>query len=264
MEWSEPRPGAVRVEVRRGVLETVVRAVGELDLGTIDAFQRALPAPDTCAPRVVLDLSGVTFCAVVGAHVLARWRDEVEAVGGRVSLRRPQRAVLRVLEVIGLQSWCIDLAADNGSESLRADDQALTALLSGTMQRAIRVTGAPMGSAQRFEIGDSTLHLVAHHGFGPRFVDYFATVGGPATSCGAVVRDLRPVFVDNVLTSPVFAGAERDELLRAGVRAVASMPVFSPDRRLLGVFSTHYPRTLTWSPEHRSALLDIGRYAAAA
>ena len=82
-----------------------------------------------------------------------------------------------------------------------------------------------MGSAQLFEAQDETLRLVAHHGFGSRFVDYFATVGGPATSCGIAARYLRPVFVDNVLTSPVFAGAERDELLRAGVWAVASLPV---------------------------------------
>lgn len=262
MGWSEPS-GTVRVEVAWDARLTVVRAAGELDLGTVDAFQRALPAPEACAARVVLDLGDVTFCAVAGAQVLARWRDLIEAAGGRVLLRRPQRAVLRVLEVIGLQGWSIEPEAGGGSVWPRGDAQALTSLLTGTMKRALRVTGAPMGSAQRFEADDETLHLVAHHGFGPRFVEYFATVGGPATSCGAAARDLRPVFVDNVLTSPLFAGAERDELLRAGVWAVASLPVLAPDRTLLGVFSTHYPRTYTWTSEHRSMLLDIGEYAAA-
>jgi len=259
---SDPS-GAVLVEVAWGARQTVVRITGELDLGTVETFQRALPSADQCAAHVVLDLGKVTFCAVAGAQVLAQWRDLVEAAGSRVLLRRPQRAVLRVLEVIGFQGWCIEPEHDGGSLWPRGDTQALTALLADTMQRALRVTGAPMGSAQRFEAVDETLHLVAHHGFGPRFVEYFAKVGGPATSCGAAARDLRPVFVDNVLTSPMFAGAERDELLRAGVWAVASMPVLAPDRTLLGVFSTHYPRTYTWTPEHRSTLLDIGEYAVA-
>jgi len=30
-----------------------------------------------------------------------------------------------------------------------------------------------------------------------------------------------------------------------------------------GVYSTLYPRTYTWTPEHHSTLPDIGEYAAA-
>jgi anti-anti-sigma factor len=264
--WSE-RSAPVRVEVVQDGHQTVVHAAGELDSAAADALRRALPSPGQCAPWVVLDLGGVTFCAVAGARVLAQWRDRVEAGGGRVLLRHPQRAVLRVLEVTGLQAWSTESDAGiGGAGAVHAggDGQALTALLAGAMRRAMLATGAPMGSAQRFESSDETLRLVGHHGFGSRFVEYFATVGGPETSCGAAARDLRAVFVDDVLVSPVFAGAERDELLRAGVGSVASMPVLSPQRTLLGVVSTHYPRTHAWTPERRSTLLKTGEHTTAA
>ena len=96
-----------------------------------------------------------------------------------------------------------------------------------------------LGSAQYFHQATGTLRLVAHPGFGRRFTSFFETVQGYDTSCGTAATDQRPVLVQDVRTSPIFAGSpELDVLLASGVGSCVSIPVITGDG-LLGVVSTH-------------------------
>jgi anti-anti-sigma factor len=269
MEWSEKRadpPWAIRIAVEHdaegGGARTVLHVAGELDSVTIPAFERALPETATLAPRVVLDLSRVTFCSVVGVRALARLRLRIEGGGGRVlTVRRPNRTVRRVFALSGLAGrWGMgraeaDVAAAHGAHA---------ALLTGTLEAAMCAASAPMGTAQYYEQATGVLHIVAHQGFGHRFVSFFETVEGRSTSCGAAADDLRPVFVEDVASSPLFAGTpELDVLLEASVGGVASVPIVSPARTLIGVVSTHHPAPRSWTADQRSALEHVGTHAAA-
>ena len=269
MKWSEKRSDpslAIRMAVEHDTdatgERTVLHVAGELDYLTIPVFERALPEFATLAPRVVLDLSRVTFCSVVGVRALARLRLRVESEGGRaLEIRRPNRAVRRVFALSGLaERWGMgraetDVAAAHGAHA---------ALLTGTLEAAMCATDAPMGTAQYYDQSTGMLHIVAHQGFGYRFVAFFETVEGRSTSCGAAASDLRPVFVDDVATSPIFVGTpELDVLLEASVGRVASLPIVSPARTLVGVVSTHHPAARSWTADQRTALEHVGTHAAA-
>ena len=141
--WSEPNPAAIRVEIEWGPAKTVVRVFGELDLGTVDAFERALPSAGKCAARVVLDLSDVTFCAVAGARVIAQWSDQVEADGGWVLLRGADGSVLRVLETVGLRTWFVEPQTDDDPVRPGDDPVVATTLLASVMRQALLIIRTP-------------------------------------------------------------------------------------------------------------------------
>lgn len=96
------------------------------------------------------------------------------------------------------------------------------------------------------------LHMTAHHGFGPAFLDYFATVDETSpTACGRALAARRPILVDDVARSPIFAGQSTLEaMLDAGSRAVASYPLCGADGTVLGVLSLHHRRH---GPTHDAA-----------
>jgi anti-sigma B factor antagonist len=90
---------AISAEVRDD--EVVVDVRGEIDLSTAPLLdQRLSQFADT--PKVVVDLSGVTFLDSSGLGVLVRTSNKVETQGGviRVVVSHPQ--VLKVLEITGL------------------------------------------------------------------------------------------------------------------------------------------------------------------
>jgi anti-anti-sigma factor len=274
MEWSDAS-AEIRVAVEDAVVgrasssadarsrdaaATIVHVAGELDYLTIPAFERALPERAALGARVVLDLSRVTFCSVVGIRALARLRERLDADGHALEIRRPHRAVRRVFELTGqARGWGIGPA---GRDAAEGHGEA-AALLTGALEAALCATGAPMGTAQYYDQDSGILHIVAHQGFDYRFVAFFETVEGRFTSCGAAAQDLRPVFVDDVAASPIFAGTpELEILLEASVGGVASLPIVSPARTLIGVVSTHQPAPGSWSADHRIALTNIGSHAA--
>ncbi|HEX4789705.1 MAG TPA: STAS domain-containing protein [Actinospica sp.] len=258
MKWSDPS-AAIRVAVEEDTASTVVHAAGELDELSAPVFERVLPDCATLAERVVLDLSRVTFCSVAGLRALTRLRERTEAGGRLLEVRRPNRAVRRVFELSGLsESWDLGPAP----EEAVAGHGAQTALLTGVLQAALCATGALMGTAQYYDRSTGTLRIVAHQGFGYRFVSFFETVEGRSTTCGSAALDLQPVFVDDVTASPIFAGTpELDALLEASVGCVASLPIVSSARTLIGVVSTHQRQPGSWSADHRAAFADIGGHA---
>ena len=65
------------------------------------------------------------------------------------------------------------------------------------------------------------------------------TIGPKGGSCGTAVYRREPVYVNDILTDPVW-DHYRHRLLPFGIRAVWSRPLFTSEGRLLGTFAIHY------------------------
>jgi anti-sigma B factor antagonist len=89
-------------EVSAG-LDWVIRPVGELDMATASELdQRILSAMrDRPSGHVVVDLDQVEFMDSAGLRMLLTAAATARTNGNRLLLRRPQRAVRRLIEVTG-------------------------------------------------------------------------------------------------------------------------------------------------------------------
>jgi hypothetical protein len=130
-----------------------------------------------------------------------------------------------------------------------------------TLDVAIATTGADMGNVQlRTPEG---LRIVAHRGFQPPFLEFFACVSGGETSCGVALLECRQVVIGDVATDALYAGmAARGVLLDAGVRAAQSTPLTGESGDILGVLSTHYRHKHEPSERELEIVDQIARRAA--
>jgi anti-anti-sigma factor len=86
----------------------VVTLHGDIDHDVKDALSTALlpeDGPDDGPPpRVVADLSGVTFLDSTGINVFVHVHHQVSTAHGWLRLAAPRESVLRVLELVGLDT----------------------------------------------------------------------------------------------------------------------------------------------------------------
>jgi anti-sigma B factor antagonist len=85
----------------------IVTAAGEIDLYTAPKLQADLAAViDGAAPatRVVIDMSGVEFCDSTGMNALLGALRQVRERGGELELAAPRPAIMKILQVTGLDS----------------------------------------------------------------------------------------------------------------------------------------------------------------
>lgn len=84
----------------------VVTAAGEIDLYTAPKLQADLAGiiEATPAARVVIDMSGVEFCDSTGMNVLLSALRQVRERGGELELAAPRPAVMKILQVTGLDA----------------------------------------------------------------------------------------------------------------------------------------------------------------
>jgi anti-anti-sigma factor len=84
----------------------VLALSGELDVITAPDLAEQLDAlaAEAC-PRVLLELSGLTFVDSAGVSVLVKARHEAEAIGRQLILSNPTEQVDQVFSVLGLASW---------------------------------------------------------------------------------------------------------------------------------------------------------------
>jgi anti-anti-sigma factor len=83
----------------------VVTLRGEIDHDVKDALHEALLPREgggDQAPRIVADLSGVTFVDSTGINVFIHVHQDASAAGGWLRLAAAQEPVRRVIELIGL------------------------------------------------------------------------------------------------------------------------------------------------------------------
>lgn len=107
---------------------------------------------------------------------------------------------------------------------------------------AIGITGADMGTLQRFDERADCLRIAASRGFSSEALTLFGVVRrDTATSCAAALTRRMRVFVGDVSTSYLFVGTLELDMLRAGgIAAVHSTPLISSNGHLWGVLSTHF------------------------
>ena len=134
-------------------------------------------------------------------------------------------------------------------------------LMDEIVETALQVTGADMGNIQLLEGG--VLKIIAHRGFKSDFLDFFKQVDGLDTACGTAMKGGERVIVEDVASSPIFAGtAALSAMLQAEARAVQSTPLVTRSGEMIGMLSTHYRHP--HRPSNRDLrLLDIlGRQTA--
>ena len=89
------------VEMISGV--PVVSAPEEIDITNADMLRAALLESARAGPGAfVVDLTRTRFCDTAGLHALVSARKRAQAEGGEVLLVVPGAAVLRILQVTGL------------------------------------------------------------------------------------------------------------------------------------------------------------------
>lgn len=113
-------------------------------------------------------------------------------------------------------------------------------LLENVLDAALTHSSADMGNVQLFDPRRRRLHLTAHRGFEPPFLDFFEWVDDEGSACAAASAQRARVVVPDVEHSPLFSGVSREVMLDARAVAVHSAPLISPSGRLLGVISCHY------------------------
>ncbi|WP_413755193.1 STAS domain-containing protein [Streptomyces sp. MMBL 11-3] len=83
----------------------VVSANGELDADVCPLLEAALHAKDGLQPpRVVVDLSGVTFMDSSGINLFANAYQTLTSAGGWLRIAAPTGPVHRVLSLVGLDT----------------------------------------------------------------------------------------------------------------------------------------------------------------
>ncbi len=80
----------------------MLRLHGELDISTQQLFVNALTGVDESIPRIVLDLSDLTFIDCGNIGVIHQTRIVAGLRGTFLELRSPNPQLLRILELIGL------------------------------------------------------------------------------------------------------------------------------------------------------------------
>jgi PAS domain S-box-containing protein len=170
---------------------------------------------DSGAP--VRDAQGRQILAVVTTSDITKRKQAEARLNADISALTQMHALSgRVLEAVGLQP-----------------------LLQEVMNAAVTIMEADRGTLQMLE-GDS-LRIVAHHGHRQPFLDFFACAESRASVCGEAMARSERVVVQDIESSPLFAGTPSLPVLReAGVRSVQSTPLVSRTGMLLGILTTQW------------------------
>jgi anti-sigma B factor antagonist len=96
----------------------VIRAVGEVDMSTVDRLRAPLEAARRDGVTALLDLSGVTFIDSTGLHVMLDAARASEEAGWAWFLVRPSVPVRRLLELTGTERLLPLVAADQSDGEL--------------------------------------------------------------------------------------------------------------------------------------------------
>ncbi|MBV9096236.1 MAG: STAS domain-containing protein [Streptosporangiaceae bacterium] len=110
--WSGRPVGQVSVHVYVGPEATTVAVSGELDLMTMPLVARELAQVLRERPRrLILDMAGIGFMDCGSARLIVA-AGRCLPPGQRPVIRGASRAVLRVLQITGLDACCEIQAAD--------------------------------------------------------------------------------------------------------------------------------------------------------
>ena len=152
-------------------------------------------------------------------------------------------AVLAVLEGNRFVSPGLSLQAPSALGNHPSLQFVHSASISEFLGSVIHASAADYGTVQFFDSKRGELRIVAQHGFGAEFLDYFDTVHSDHLCvCSAAMNRSSRVVVTDVDAEPLLSNESRGVLLRAKVRAVQSTPLVERSGKLIGMVSTHYGR----------------------
>jgi anti-anti-sigma factor len=97
-----PHPALFSVDLLVLEDETILTLHGVLDSWMQRELTTALDSVGLDVPRLVLDLSDLTFIDVASIGILHQRRAVLEAHGGSLQLRSPSRQLRRILEITGM------------------------------------------------------------------------------------------------------------------------------------------------------------------
>ncbi|MFJ6530566.1 STAS domain-containing protein [Streptomyces longwoodensis] len=83
----------------------VLSPAGEIDYTNAETLRQALDVTGITRPRIVVDLRQVTFMDSTGVNILIAAYQAVTAAEGWIRLAAPTQAVLRVLQLVGIDSF---------------------------------------------------------------------------------------------------------------------------------------------------------------
>jgi len=94
----------VEIQDLRAPTRRLLRVIGEIDLATVGVLRCAIHGAAADHDHVELDLSGVTFCDVVGATAIEQAQAQLQARGCQLTLGGIRGPFRRLLAVDGLFS----------------------------------------------------------------------------------------------------------------------------------------------------------------
>lgn len=260
--WS-PRYNHLRIVVKRGGGGRVtVRLAGELDCASAGIAHLALERAGSDAVEIVLDLSRVVFLDASGLRFLLSAQQRARAAHRRLVICRPSRTVRCMLELTGA-SRLLGVQDPGSGRPAGPAARELTRILDAAIESAMQIADADKSTAQLVEPATGALLIVAQRGFASPFLDYFEIVDDGESACGTTLDRRQPVWVPDVGRSRMFTDAPTLEvILDAGVRAVASLPVRSPNGQLIAILSVHHARRTDWTAEQKLQLERLARLTA--
>ncbi|MDQ0681115.1 anti-anti-sigma factor [Streptomyces achromogenes] len=82
----------------------VLTLAGEIDYDTSPPLRQALDASGTRRPRIVVDLSRVTFMDSTGINLFIAAHRSLTQADGWIRLAAPTEAVMRLLQIVGVDA----------------------------------------------------------------------------------------------------------------------------------------------------------------
>jgi len=259
MPWST-RSDSLRYDIQHGDGRATVRLAGELDLAARAIVYRALQEAASASTEAALDLSRVTFVDAVGLRWLLTAQRDARAANHRLIIRRPHRAVRRLLELTGLLPLLELEDPPYDGHTVLGSNRDVVAICNAAIDSAMRIDRADLANAQLFDPQTRSLRIIAQLGFKSDFLEFFEIVDDDESACGTALNSRRSVWVPDTARSTIFAGTPAlDVMLDAKSRAVASVPVISPRGRLIAMISTHHNRRPAWTNERKLKLEQLAR-----
>jgi CheY-like chemotaxis protein len=116
-------------------------------------------------------------------------------------------------------------------------------LLESLLDTTLEFARARKGFIHVFNADEDVLSLEAQRGFDERTSAVFRRVCEDTFACGRAFRTAQRTIVEDIIGSPILQnGISRATLLAAGIRAVQSTPLFSPEGTPVGTLSTYYTK----------------------
>ena len=212
----------------------------------VDHFETVRRRKDSLLLDISLTISPVKDAngRIIGASKIARDISE---------RKRAERAIQALNSQLTADLAAMTRIHQISTRMLQAGD--FPRLLDEIVGGVSEITRADMGTIQLADNG--TLKIAAQRGFGLGFLELFRNMPTAEGACGLAMKQAERVIVEDVASSPVFAGTPAlAEMLGAGILALQSTPLVTRSGEPVGVLSTYY-RTHHRPSDRDLRFLDI-------